>query len=103
MKLEMLPEDENNAVFAAVTPKNEVVWAYPNSEVDNNPWKVDVAGFPAPFIVWRTGEIIHVEAYGWYGPNFHLRLSLSRHQPHEVVILANEMASLMEAAKDMDV
>lgn len=102
MKLEMLPEDERQAVYAAVTLNNEVVWAYPNNDIKENPWEVDVAGFPAPFLVWRTGDIVHVEACGWYDPRFHLRLSLNRHEPYQVVILAHEMAGLMEQAKDMD-
>ena len=100
MKLEMLPEDPGRAVYACVTVNNEVVWAYPNEDIKDNPWEIDAADAMSPFLVWRTGDIVHVEACGWYDPTFHMRLSLNGHEPFKVVILAHETAALMERARE---
>lgn len=100
MKLEMLPEDEQQAVYACVTLNNEVAWAYPNNDIKDNPWNVEAADAMSPFLVWRTDDIVHVEACEWYDPTFHMRLSLNGHEPYKVVILAHETAALIKWARE---
>ena len=102
MKLEMLPTDPNKAVLATVTQNNEVVWAYDNRHVTEtgHPWNVDAGDVPSPFLVWREGKIVHVEACGWHDPSFHFKLSITDIEPYQVVILAYETAGLMEAARE---
>ena len=101
MKLEMLPTCSNEAVFATVTDNNEVVWAYDNRIFETgHPWNVDVADVGSPFLVWRDGKVVNVEAAGWHDPDFVFQVRLSGHEPYEVVILAYQMAGLMEAARE---
>lgn len=109
MKLEMLPDEAKYGwptVYAAVTENNEVIWAYDNGFAARQPDREHWSGEAMIdqdrllFSVSKRGKIIIVEACGWYSPDFHFRFEVTIDQPYEAVILAHELAGLMDAANE---
>jgi len=102
MKIDYLPteDDKEFSMYAYYDEqKNEVQW----TGVSSNARYMDgVLGTEyAQFLVWRRGNIVIVEGCGWYSSDFHFRVEITE-QPDRVVILAHEMAGLMDRAHDED-
>jgi len=109
MKLEMLPDETKYGwptVYAAVTENNEVIWAYGNEKgtrtyTKDHPYDEGALDQDRSlFMVSRRGNIIIVEACGWYDSDFHFRLEVTISEPYKAVILAYELAGLMDAANE---
>lgn len=101
MNIDLLPPESEKRyiMYAFVNENNEVIW---NGVTDVSGYIDHVAGTEyAQFQVWRRGDIVIVEACGWYSPKFHFRFELTE-LPDRVVILANEAAALMDRAHDED-
>lgn len=101
MKLEYLPTEDDKKFFMFAfydESKNEVIW----SGVTNSSRYMDhVCGTGmSEFSVWRRGNIVVVEACGWYSSDFHFRFELSHPDPSKVVILAHTLAGLMDQADE---
>lgn len=109
MKLDMLPEEGKYGaptVYAAVTENNEVIWAYGNtakvrSFTKEHPYQEAALDEDrSVFQVSKRGKIVIVEAVGWYDSDFHFRFEVTIGQPFKAVILAHELAGLMDAAAE---
>lgn len=100
MKIEYLPteDDKHYSMYAFYDEtKNEVIW---NGVTNSSPYMDHVAGTEfAQFLVWRRGKVVIVEGCGWYSSDFHFRVEITE-LPDRVVILAHEMAALMDRAHD---
>lgn len=103
MKLEMLPEENGPTVLAAVTENNEVIWAYDNgdkarpSSRESYFAETAIGEDRSVFKVSRCYNKIIVEAWGW---GFNFRIEVTIQEPYKAVILANELAGLMDAANE---
>ena len=109
MKLEMLPDETKYGwptVYAAVTENNEVIWAYDNGDKVKLSFcescfaEAAIGDDRSFFMVSRRGNIIIVEACGWYDSDFHFRLEVTISEPYKAVILAYELAGLMDEANE---
>jgi len=105
MKLEMLPLENDGVVFAAVTENNEVIWAYDNKYAGRDSTRERsgecmIDEDRSMFTVCRHGTIIIVEACGWYDSDFHFKFEVTIREPYKAVILAHELAVLMDAANE---
>lgn len=109
MRLEMLPDESKfgwPTVYAAVTENNEVIWAYDNgdkarpSSRESYFAETTIGEDRSLFMVSRRGKIIIVEAVDWYYNDFHFRFEVTIDQPDKAVILAHELAGLMDAAHE---
>lgn len=107
MLIDMLPEENSGfIVYAAVTENNEVIWAYDNGlaarQPDRERWSGEamIDQDRSTFMVWKRGKIVIVEACGWYSSDFHFRFEVTIDKPFKAVILANELAGLMDAANE---
>ncbi len=109
MKLEMLPLEDKYGwptVYAAVTENNEVIWAYDNGDKAGKPSRESyyaeaaIGDDRSLFSVCRRGNIVIVEAMGWYDANFHFKFEVTINEPYKAVILAHELAGLMDAAHE---
>lgn len=107
MKLEMLPRESkfgDPTVYAAVTENNEVIWAYDNgdkaaqSSRESYYAEASIGEDRSLFTVSRRGKIIVVEACGWHDSDFHFKFEVTIGDPNKAVILAHELAGLMDAA-----
>lgn len=102
MKIDYLPtEGEKDwAVYAFYDENsNQVIW---NGVTLNGlgSYQDHVLGTKyAQFMVFRRGNIVIVEACGWYSSDFHYRFELTE-QPDRVVILAAHAAALYDQAHD---
>ena len=109
MKLEMLPDEAKygwSTVCAAVTENNEVIWAYDNGTAaragtsERPDGEAEIDQDRSLFMVSKRGKIIIVEACGWYDSDFHFRFEVTINEPYKAVILAHELAGLMDAANE---
>jgi len=107
MLINMLPEEKSgHTVYAAVTENNEVIWAYDNGAAARSPSRecpdgeAMIASDRNLFTVCKRGSIVIVEACGWYSSGFHFRFELTTEKPFQAVILANEVACLMDVADE---
>lgn len=100
MLIDMLPEENSGfIVYAAVTENNEVIWAYDNGLAAKS-GEAMIDQDRSTFMVWKRGKIVIVEACGWYSSDFHFRFEVTIDKPFKAVILANELAGLMDAANE---
>lgn len=109
MRLSMLPDEGKfgwPTVYAAVTEKNEVIWAYDNGTAaragtrERHDAEAMIDQDRSLFMVSKRGNIIIVEAVGWYDSDFHFRFEVTMKDPAKAVILAHELAGLMDAANE---
>lgn len=102
MKIDYLPVegDDSFIMYAYVNENNEVIW---NGVTNSSSYMDHVAGTEyAQFNVWRRGNIVIAEGCDWYSPEFHFRVEITE-LPDRVIILANEMAALMDRADEKSV
>jgi len=109
MRLEMLPDESKlgwPTVYAAVTENNEVIWAYDNgdkvrpSSRESYFAEATIGEDRSLFKVSKRGKIVIVEACGWYDSDFHFKFEVTIREPYKAVILAHELAGLMDAAHE---
>lgn len=102
MKIDYLPteNEKDYAVYAFYDENsNQVIWNGVTLNAVGH-YQDHVMGTEyAQFLVFRRGNVVIVEACGWYSSDFHFRFELTE-LPDRVVILAAHAAAMMDRAWD---
>jgi hypothetical protein len=91
MRLERLPNSgEEPLLFAHVDENDKVRWALLDDLSGESPFE----DRENQWVVWREGDVIHVEAPCWFHPRGYFGLSITESDADKAVLMANHAAKL---------